>query len=148
MNHDVTDQNIDETKEVQPTEVIEEQPAEVVDEQPKEVVDEQPKETANEQTEETVAPPDEKAASSAFTFGLISLISFFFCTPLISLILGIVAMIKANAAIKLLGPDNQQAKTGRLLAIITIVLDVLTFVMCVVGVVLGVVGGVLFYFLY
>lgn len=75
-----------------------------------------------------------KLASSAKTMGIISLVISIFCCPLVSLIMGFIAIARARTARVMLGGDLPEGKTGRICGIIAVVLSVAWIIfICAMG---------------
>ena len=86
-----------------------------------------------------------KKANNAKSMGIAALIFSFLSlciSPLISIVLGVLAISNASSAKNLLGYDTPEGKSGRSLGIAAIIITAVVFVLCIaIGVILALSGA-------
>lgn len=95
-----------------------------------------------------VTDPGKHDGDNALIFGILSIVLGFFCGAVVSIVFSILGITAANKAIKLskeAGFDNGNARIGKILSIVGIVLNAVLIVLLIIYIVfifiLGVNGG-------
>ena len=79
----------------------------------------------------------QKDSSTAQTLGIVGLILALICSPLVGIILGIMAITRAKSSSQLLGYELPEAKTGRICGIIAIIAAIANMILNFVVLSLG-----------